>query len=510
MDPKLTIAATIALAVNVVSATPAFCAPIEAAGSEPSPSLIVYNENFAVVRDTILLNLVSGINHITYTGITSKVEPDSVILLDSVGKRTLQILEQNYRSDTVSEGLLLSLNEGKTIDFQKIDLNGVTTLIEGKIIRSGYRPGEQQYNPYNNGYGQQDNSPLIEVDGKLQFGLPGTPLFPELSSDSILTPTLDWTIYADKSGALDAELDYITGGLTWNAAYNVVAPAKGSNLDITAWVTIDNESGTKFDNARIKLMAGDVNKIQPQSGGRLASDDMDKVADYPAQITFAKQQALDEYHLYTLPNATTLQNHETKQVLFLHATGVQSKELYVYDGLNLDPNQYNGWSYENIKSESAYGTNSTTKVAIERDFVNSASNGLGVPLPAGRVRFYRRDNDGQLEFIGEANIDHTPQDETVKVVTGDAFDIVGSRTRTNYSIDNDNNDLDESFSIVVTNHKQTPVEVAVREHLYREATWTIRTNSDSYNKIDSNTIEFPVTVPVGGSKTVTYTAHYAW
>jgi hypothetical protein len=184
--------------------------------------------------------------------------------------------------------------------------------------------------------------------------------------------------------------------------------------------------------------------------------------------------------------------------------------LYVYDGVKIDPNQYGNWGYDNIRNSSDYGTQSNTKVSIERDFVNSVANGLGVPLPAGRVRFYRRDSDGLLEFIGENDIDHTPQDETVRIVTGNAFDIIGSRTQTNYSIDNGRTEADNSFSIVVTNHKNTPVNVTIVEHLYRSETWTIPASSDPFIKKDSSTINFNVSVPADASKTVTYTAHYMW
>jgi len=514
MNLRTTALLTLAVVGAFLCHANTFCAPPD--DSAPGDGLTIYNENFAVVRDTIPLDLRSGSNKISYTGITSQLEPDSVILRDPTGKRTLSILEQNYRGDTVSQGLLLSLNEGKTIDFQVPGVNGAPpTIVEGKIIRSGYKPGVQNNYAYSYNYGynqpQSDNTPLIEVDGKLQFGLPGTPLFPALADDSILNPTLEWTIYSDKDGPLDAELAYITEGITWNAAYDVVAPVEGSTLDLTAWVTIDNESGKQFDNARIKLMAGDVNKVQPNyGGGGFGAGRITYALNAPSIPALATQQALDEYHLYALPNATTLRNHETKQVEFQHSGKVESKELFVYDGVKIDPNQYGSWSYDNIRNSFEYGTQMNSKVSIERDFVNSEANGLGVPLPAGRVRFYRRDNDGQLEFVGENNIDHTPQDETVKIITGNAFDIIGSRTQTNYSPDTSRREADESFSIVVTNHKRTPVDVTIVEHLYRAESWTIPASSDPFVKKDANTINFNVSVPSSGSKTVTYTTHYTW
>jgi hypothetical protein len=221
------------------------------------PALTIYNQNFAVVRDTVPLDLQSGVNTVRYAGATAQVEPDSVILRDPAGKHSLQILEQNYRNDPVSQELLLSLFEGKTIDFEKQrtkDNTQVDELIPGKIIRSGYVPG---------GEAQQ---PIIEVDGKLQFSLPGEPRFPDLGDDTVLKPAFNWLLQSDKPGKFDAEVGYVTGGFDWSASYNLVSPEKGDNVDLVGWITMNNQSGKTFENARIQLMAGDVNKIQPLKG----------------------------------------------------------------------------------------------------------------------------------------------------------------------------------------------------------------------------------------------------
>src|SRR5271154_6056506 len=222
------------------------------------PSLTIYNQNFAVVRDAVPLDLQSSVNNVRYAGATAQVEPDSVILRDPNGKHSLQILEQNYRNDPVSQELLLSLNEGKTIDFENIrtkDNTQTREIIPGKIVRSGYVPG---------GEAQQ---PIIEVDGKLQFQLPGMPLFPDLGDDTVLKPTLNWLLQSDAPGKFDAEVGYVPGGFDWSASYNLVSPEKGDNVDLVGWITMNNQSGKTFENARIKLMAGDVNKIQPVTFG---------------------------------------------------------------------------------------------------------------------------------------------------------------------------------------------------------------------------------------------------
>lgn len=475
------------------------------------PSLTIYNEDFAVVRQEIPLDLKAGENQVNVNDITIHLEPDSVVLRDPTGKHAVRVLEQNYRADPISEPLLLSLYVGKTIDFEFQD-----KLIKGKIIRSGYAPhdyfamnryGQQYYQNQMTGASEQ---PVIEVDGQLRFSLPGTPIFPSLTDDSILKPRLEWTLATDKGGKFPAEFSYITGGMTWQADYNIVAPEKGDLVDIVGWVTMDNQTGKTFENARIKLMAGDVNKLQNQGvNGRVQSSAMSG-AIFGAMGPAVTEKTFDEYHLYALERTTTLRDRETKQVEFIRASGVSTKQAYIYDGVKIDGNRYNGWNWDNIRNDHSYGTESNPKIWVMREFRNSDANHLGMPLPKGRVRFYRRSDDGQIEFTGENTIDHTPHDETVRVYTGNAFDLAGERKRTEYTIDNSHRTATESFEIKVRNHKKEAAEVRVVEHLYRGENWEIVSKSSDYKKDDSNTIEFPVTIPPDEEKTITYTARYTW
>ena len=484
---------------------------------DDSAALTVYNQSFAVVRQTLPLDLKSGTNQLEITDITSHLEPDSVILRDLKSGRDLRILEQNYRSDVASQGRLLAMYEGKTIEFLVPDKDGNRKLVPGKIIRSGYTPHYQAYGSYGQQYYQAQQAyvaagngePIIEIEGKLQFGLPGLPVFPALSDDAILKPTLSWLLQSDRSGSTSAEFSYVTGGMSWHADYNLVAPVSGNLLDIVGWVTLDNQTGKTFPNAHIKLMAGDVNKLQPQGGmddsisvnGALRME----VAAPPA----VTERSFDEYHLYTLERATTLYDRETKQVEFVRASGVPSQRLYVYDGVKLDQN-YRNYSMENIRDMEAFGVQSNPKIWTMVEFKNSKENHLGLPLPKGRVRFYRRDTDGQLEFTGENMIDHTPSDETIRLYTGNVFDAVGERKRTYYKVERAARSLDESFEIKLRNHKKEPIEVRVVEHPYRWNNWEILKNSDPFNKLDSKTIEFRVRIPADGEKVVTYTSHYTW
>jgi hypothetical protein len=473
-----------------------------------APALTIYNQNFFVAREYLALDLTSGINHVNFAGITSHLEPDSVILRDLTG-RPIQILEQSYRNDPISQELLLSFYEGKTIDFL-VQRGEKVETIHGKIIRSGYVP--ISIYPQTYGYPQAGmGQPIIEIDGVLRFGLPGQPLFPALSSDSILKPTLSWQLATTQAGHSNAEISYVSGGMTWQSDYNlVVSDGKNSSvnsLDLVGWITMQNHSGKTFENARIKLMAGDVSKLQgPLSTNAYRLEA--KAADMAAAAPVVREKSFDEFHLYTLERPATLRDNETKQVEFVRSAGIQSQRLYIYDGAQTD--QYAYYSREQIRNEPGYGTASNPKVWVMQELKNSEANHLGVALPKGRLRFYRRDSDGSLQFIGENSIDHTPKDEMIRVYTGNAFDIVGERKRTNYHVDSSGHWMDETFEIRIRNHKKEAANVRVVEHLYRWTNWKMTDQSHEFKKRDSQTVEFPVTVAADGEQVVSYTVHYTW
>jgi hypothetical protein len=496
----------------------AAAAPVHA-----EPALTIYNQNFAVVRDAVPLDLKAGVNDVSFNNTTAHLEPDSVILRDPAGKLKLRILEQNYRNDPVSQELLLSIFEGKTIDFFVREPNKPDRTVPGKIIRSGYVMHSQQaMQRYGRQYSLSQGAmayagsggtgqPIIEVDGKIQFGLPGQPIFPSLGDDTILKPMISWKLDAGAPAKLDVELCYVTGGMTWEADYNVVAPETSDLLEIVGWVTMDNQSGKTFENAKIKLMAGDVSKIQPQNG-------MDAMVSSGAVFATrggaggppVTEKAFDEYHLYTLQRATTLRDRETKQVEFIRASGVNSKKVFVYDGLKVDWNRWRGYNMESLRRNEEFGLECDTKVAVMREFKNSEANHLGMPLPKGRVRFYKQDDDKQIEFTGENLIDHTAKDELVKIYTGNAFDLVGERRRTDYKTDSSNHWTDESFEIKVRNHKKEAVEIRIVEHLYRWFNWDIVEKSDVFLKKNAQEMEFRVQVKPDEEKVVTYKVHYSW
>jgi hypothetical protein len=242
--------------------------PLAAFGADPA--LTIYNQNFAVVRERIPLKLMAGVNEVKFADISVHLEPESVILRDPSGKTQIQILEQSFRNDPVNQTMMLSLFEGKELDFVVSEPQKPDRVVKGRVVRSGYIPHNlEAMRRYGEAYYQSQatmagntSEPIIEVDGRLQFRLPGMPVFPALTDQTILKPELTWQLQSSDSGTLDAELCYLSGGMSWEADYNLVARQDGGKLDLIGWVTIDNQSGKSFEGARVKLMAGDVSKIQ--------------------------------------------------------------------------------------------------------------------------------------------------------------------------------------------------------------------------------------------------------
>jgi hypothetical protein len=444
------------------------------------PALTIYNGGYAVVRETLPVDLRSGVNRVSFAGATAQVEADSVILRDVAGKAEFQVLEQSYRNDPVSQPMLLSLFEGKILEFNRREVNKPDRVIVGKVVRSGFVPGGNFVEP------------IIEVDGKLQFSLPGEPVFPSLGDDGILKPTLNWKLNSASAGKISAEVAYLSRGFTWEASYNLVATDKSDSLDIVGWVTMNNQSGMTFADAKIKLMAGDVNRVQPEYPMAARTAAMDALSMSAAKVVTEK--SFDEFHLYTLGNPTTLRDKETKQVEFVRATGVKAERLYVFEGAG---------HYRR-------GVSAAGKVQVYREFKNSEANKLGLALPRGKVRFYSQDGDRQLEFVGENQIDHTPKDEVIRVLTGNSFDLAGEHRMTNNTENGSERVATQTFEVKVRNHKKEPVEIRVLERANRGGSWTLTAQSQPHEKKDAGTFEFRVPLKPDEEKTVTYTIRYTW
>jgi hypothetical protein len=328
---------------------------------------------------------------------------------------------------------------------------------------------------------------------------------PSLPQGLLTRPTLVWLLDAAEGGSHRVRTAYQTSGLTWRADYNLVLDAADATADVSAWVTLLNVSGAGWKDARLKLVAGDVQRIQQARREELR---VRRGGAKPGADAF-EEKAFFEYHLYTLPRRTDVLANTTQQItLFPTAQGVAVEKVLVYFGFP----EAGQWGFEpSPRTDRDIRPGSNPKVDVYLRIRNAKENRMGMPLPKGKVRVYKRDDaDGTLEFVGEDLIDHTPRDETVQVKLGQAFDVVGERTQTDFRMDASRRTMTDSYRIVLRNHKDAPVKVVVREPMFRWMTWEMVETSDPFVKVDARTVHFEVEVPAGQEKAVAYTVRYTW
>jgi hypothetical protein len=394
------------------------------------------------------------------------------------------ILEQNYEFDLVGASKLLS----KYIDRNISVITTDGTVYEGALLSF-------------------DSNQIVLAKDRVKGPLflirrqdnVRDIRFPSLPEGLLTKPTLVWLLHAAKGGSHLTKVAYMTGGINWKADYTVVTNEDDTMLDISGWVTVTNKSGATYKDAKLKLIAGDVHRVTPPPApsryGRRAKGRAEGAAGF-------QEKAFAEYHMYTLPRSTTIKDNQVKQIELINKTGVKVKKIYKYRG---SAAVYYGYLVEH----SNFDRSSNKKVNVYLEFENKKDNNLGIPLPGGKIRVYKRDEaDKSLEFIGEDNIDHTPKDENVKILIGNAFDIVGERKKTDFK--KRGRTIDESFEIKIRNHKKEAVTVEVVEPLVRWHNWEISAKSHEFKKEDAHTIIFPVTVKPDEEVVITYTVHYSW
>ena len=453
------------------------------AGAEEAEgvALTIYNQDFGVVREKRAVELRDKVGTIRFTGVAAEIDGTSV-QFKSLTHPSTTVLEQNYEYDLVSADKLLQRHVDRSISVLTKD----GSRYQGTLL---------SFDPAQLVLRQDENIVMIQRGDNvkdIQLG--------ELPNGLITKPTLVWKLATKKTGRQLVEVAYQTAGLGWRADYNAVLNEKDTALDLSGWVTIENHSGATYEDARLKLIAGDVRRVRPPMQ-RYRRDVMAAEA-----ASGFEEKAFFEYHLYTLGRKTTVADNQTKQVELLKAANVPVKKVFFYDGAP----QYG--FYGGLVSDPGYGSEqSNNKVNVILELTNSKRNHMGMALPKGKVRLYKRDEaDGALEFIGEDEIDHTPKDETIRLHVGDAFDIVGERKRTDYKVDTSRHVITESFEIRLRNHKDAPVEVLVKETLYRWSNWEIVEASDKHEKYDANTAHFRVKVGKDDEKVIRYTVRYTW
>jgi hypothetical protein len=455
-------------------------------------------DGFAVVREVRPIDLLAGDNMVRFTDVATGIDPTTVAFKSLTAPDSTAVLEQNYEYDLVSGDKLLQKYLGKavTVHVGHQGANAAApSVIQGDLLSF------------------DENSLVIQTNGSVEVVSRSEVTQVSLAAmDANLTvkPTLVWKIHAEQAGKHQAQVTYQTDNIGWRADYNLTLNAAESASDVGAWVTIRNQSGLTYPDANLKLVAGNVRRISGPPADDLLRQMKLRRADELADAVAPQfqEQAFFDYHLYTLQRTTSLANNSTKQIeLFPSKTAVPVNKTYVYYGL---PDQFRGIVYnDSAYSNRDLGTEMNKQVDVYIQMDNTEKNGMGMPLPAGHVRVYKKDPaDNSLEFIGEDTIDHTPKDEKLSLRIGTAFDIVGERRQTDFSATN--RMIVESFEIVVKNHKAEPINAIVKENLFRWSSWEITTSSDNFQKQDSSTIHFPITVPANGQKTVTYTVRYTW
>lgn len=442
-------------------------------------ALTIYNQNFGLVKDLRDINLTKGVNFLRFEDVAAGIDPTSVSFAALTSPNSVVVREQNYQYDLMDQATILSRSVGKQVKFRQYLGSGAVKEITGTLLSSPV----VTVSDANGNTQERGQSIVVQTASGVVVGPQGELELAEMPEGLVAKPSLLWKLESDRVGKEEAEISYQTQGLNWKCDYVAVANADDSACDLTSWVTLDNKSGATYKDAALKLMAGDVHKVtQPQAETMGRSMMMQSAAQPQFQ-----EQSFAEYHLYTLQGRTDLHDNETKQLTLFNASKVPVKKLFVFDSNNSSGYDNNGQAQ---------------KVNVKLEVANSKENNLGMPMPKGKVRVYKKDLDGALQFVGEDLIDHTARDEKVRVYLGDAFDIVAERKQTSQSQVSDKLQR-ASFAVEFRNHKDSAVVVTDIEHAYGD--WKITASSQPCDKKDSHTFEFAVKVPANSVAQVTYT-----
>lgn len=464
------------------------------AGERTSVDLTIYNQNLSLIREERNITIPRGMSRLVIPDIPKTIDGTSLHFLSLTEPGAVRVLEQNYQYDLVHPSKLLERYLGQQIEFVRVDpATNKEYTVSGKLLSTGYSGQSLQ------------GGMIAEINGKVEVNPSGRLILPALPEGLILKPQLEWLVSNSRDGAHKAEISYLAGGMGWSSDYVALLNAEDTKLDLTGWVTLTNNSGTTFTNAGLKLVAGDVNVVQEEFQGAMRAKTM--MADAMEQPQFA-QTELFEYKLYSLQRRTDIRNNETKQVELIAAKSIPARKVFIYDGLSGQWRMwFNNYSY---RSQSSFGQQSNTKVGVYVTFRNEEKGGLGIPMPKGKVRVYKRDQDNKEQFVGEDQIDHTPKDEEVRLYLGNAFDIVGERVQKDFRSLAGGRVVEETIEIKVRNHKAEPVEVQVYDHPWRWSQWEILNASGEWEKVDQSTLRFPVKLAKDQEKVVKFTVRYSW
>jgi hypothetical protein len=442
-------------------------------------AVTVYNSNIALIRDVRDLGLPKGEFRLKFMDIAATVNPATVHFRSLTDADKLSVLEQNYEYDLLEPAKLLNKYVGKEVTLVRTYMDNGTTKheeIKATLLAN-------------------NNGPVWKIGNDIVTGVYGESYrFPEVPANLYDRPTLLMSLQNSGAPRQKIETSYLAGNLSWNADYVLTVGRDDKAADLDGWVTLINNSGTAFHNARLQLVAGDLNRLPQRDQYRA----MEMAANAPAAKAIGgfQQESFSEYHLYSLGRRTSVEDKETKQISLLEGSGVPVEKLFVVNGQN--------FYYRNAQNP---GSPLKDAVQVFYKFKNEEKAGLGIPLPGGNVRVYQKDSKGGLLFIGEDHIDHTPKDEFVTVKIGNAFDVVCDRKQTDFK-SLGNRLWEMEFEITLRNHKDTPISVQVNEPIGGD--WEMLTSSYKFTKTEAFAAQFDVPVKANGTAVLKYRIRAKW
>ena len=441
---------------------------------QQSVAVTIYNENLALVKDTRRVTLEAGANRLALREVSGRMRPETASLRSLTHPGALTLVEQNFDFDLLSPAKLLEKYVGRTVRVVKTHPTTGAESVETATVLAA------------------NGGVVLKIGDRIETGMPGRIVYDGVPPNLRDRPTLVTELQSQRAGSQMVELSYLSGGLAWKADYVAELNATDSALDLNGWVTLTNTSGTAYPNAKLQLVAGDVNRVRDEM--KLAAARVRGMAAAEAPASQMQQESLFEYHLYTLGRPTTIADNQTKQVALLSAGGVPVVKELVLQG-----NEY-------YYRSSLGNIGQKMKVGVFVQFENREASRLGMPMPKGVVRVYKKDSAGNAQFVGEDAIDHTPKNEKLRLKLGEAFDVTADKKQTDFRRREAGNNASYVFEsgceIVLRNAKKEPVTVVVREPVPGD--WRILEESARHAKVAAGTAEWRMPVPPEGSATLRY------
>mgnify|MGYP001183667686 CR=1 FL=1 len=448
-------------------------------------AVTIYNADLALVKDTREVRLPKGETALAFQEVSARIRPETALVRNLTEAKGFWVVEQNFDFDLLTPQKLLDKYVGEKVTVVRsvpnADGPGVREVREEATVLA------------------TNSGTVLQYADRIETGVAGRLIYPKVPSTLRARPTLVMTLNSPADRPQKLELSYLTGGLAWKADYVANLASDEKTLDLSGWVTLTNQSGTAYPNATLQLVAGDVNRVQEEMDGARPAPMAMRMAKAEAAPEM-REESLFEYHLYTLDRPTTLKENQTKQVALLSASGVPVRKEYVVRG--------ESWWFQGQHAEPM----DKLKVGVYVEFDNKPESRMGMPLPKGTVRVYKRDSEGRAQFVGEDRVDHTPRHETVRLKLGDAFDLTAKRRQTDFKslgrMGAYRAVYETSWEVELKNAKKEAVVITVREPIAGD--WEMVSQSHPHTKNNARQAEFKVSVPPEGRATLTYRVRARW